>query len=100
MRIRPGGNSVAQATVSTRCPPTVLSNRSPSQPMSPSDLLLTDARIATMRAGAPDAYGAIEDGALAIRDGEITWVGPAFEPSVARGGGDPVARGDAGSPRR
>ena len=44
--------------------------------MSPSDLLLTDARIATMRAGAPDAYGAIEDGALAIRDGEITWVGP------------------------
>ena len=40
------------------------------------DLLLTDARIATMRAGAPDPYGAIEDGALAIRDGKIAWVGP------------------------
>ena len=41
------------------------------------DLLLTDARIATMRAGAPNAYGAIEDGALAIREGNIAWVGPA-----------------------
>lgn len=40
------------------------------------DLLLTDARIATMRAGAPDPYGAIDGGALAIRDGEIAWVGP------------------------
>lgn len=40
------------------------------------DLLLTDARIATMRAGVPDPYGAIEDGALAIRGGEIAWVGP------------------------
>ncbi|MDE3261280.1 MAG: imidazolonepropionase [Acidobacteriota bacterium] len=40
------------------------------------DLLLTDARIATMRGGAPDPYGAIEDGALAIRDGKIAWVGP------------------------
>ena len=39
------------------------------------DLLLTDARIATMRAGAPAPYGAIADGALAIRDGEIAWVG-------------------------
>ena len=40
------------------------------------DLLLTDAHIATMRAGVPDSYGAIEDGALAIRDGKIAWVGP------------------------
>ena len=40
------------------------------------DLLLTDARIATMRAGAPGPYGAIYGGALAIRDGEIAWVGP------------------------
>ncbi|MXW69958.1 MAG: imidazolonepropionase [Acidobacteria bacterium] len=40
------------------------------------DLLLTDARIATMRAGAPDPYGAVEDGALAVRDGRIAWVGP------------------------
>ena len=39
------------------------------------DLLLTDARIATMRAGAPDPYGAIDGGALAIRDGKIAWVG-------------------------
>ncbi len=43
------------------------------------DLLLTDAHIATMRAGVPDPYGAIEDGALAIRDGEIAWVGPEAE---------------------
>jgi len=40
------------------------------------DLVLTDARIATMRAGAPDPYGAVEDGALAVRDGRIAWVGP------------------------
>jgi imidazolonepropionase len=39
------------------------------------DLLLTDARIATLRDDAPD-YGVIEDGALAILNGEIAWVGP------------------------
>ena len=44
--------------------------------MESSDLLLTDARIATMRAGGGGAYGAIEDGALAIRNGKIAWVGP------------------------
>lgn len=38
------------------------------------DLLLTDARIATMRPGAAD-YGAIDDGAVAIRDGRIAWIG-------------------------
>ena len=43
------------------------------------DLLLTDARIATMRAGAPDPYGAIDGGALAIRDGTIAWVGTRSE---------------------
>jgi len=43
------------------------------------DLLLTDARVATMRAGAADPYGAIDGGALAIRDGEIAWVGPEAE---------------------
>lgn len=42
------------------------------------DLLLTDARIATMRAGST-GYGAIEDGALAIAGGTIAWVGPAAE---------------------
>ena len=47
--------------------------------MDPWDLLLTDARIAAMRAGGGGAYGAIEDGALAIRDGEIAWVGPRSE---------------------
>ena len=38
------------------------------------ELLLTDARIATMRHGAPD-YGAIEAGAIAIAGGVIDWVG-------------------------
>lgn len=42
------------------------------------DLLLTDARIATMRAGA-DAYGLVEMGAVAIADGCIAWIGPAAE---------------------
>jgi len=39
------------------------------------DLLLSDARIATMQRGAAD-YGTIEDGAIAITDGLISWVGP------------------------
>ena len=39
------------------------------------DLLLTDAHIATMQRGAAD-YGTIEDGAIAITDGSISWVGP------------------------
>ena len=42
------------------------------------DLLLIDARIASLRGDAPD-YGVIEDGALAIIDGEIAWIGPASE---------------------
>jgi imidazolonepropionase len=42
------------------------------------ELLLTDARIATMRAGAAD-YGVIEDGAIAIGDGKIAWIGPQSE---------------------
>jgi len=37
------------------------------------DLLLTDARIATMSG---DDYGVIDDGAIAITDGKITWIGP------------------------
>jgi imidazolonepropionase len=39
------------------------------------DLLLTDARIATMRDGDPD-YGTIEDGAVAVSQGNIVWLGP------------------------
>lgn len=42
------------------------------------DLLLTDARIATMQAGEAD-YGTIENGALAIAGGSIAWLGSAAE---------------------
>jgi len=38
------------------------------------DLLLTDARIATMRQGAAD-YGTIDAGAIAIAGGKIDWIG-------------------------
>ncbi|MGI9271769.1 MAG: imidazolonepropionase [Woeseiaceae bacterium] len=38
------------------------------------DLLITDARIATMRDDGSD-YGLIEDGAIAIADGTLAWVG-------------------------
>ena len=39
------------------------------------DVLLTDARIATLGTEAPE-YGEITDGALAISDGLIDWIGP------------------------
>jgi imidazolonepropionase len=42
------------------------------------DLLLTDVSIATMQRGAAD-YGTIEDGAIAISDGSLAWVGCAAE---------------------
>ena len=42
------------------------------------DLLLTDARIATMQAGEAD-YGTIENGALAIAGGSIAWLGGAAD---------------------
>lgn len=38
------------------------------------DRLITDCRLATMQAGGA-AYGAIEDGAILIREGRIAWVG-------------------------
>jgi imidazolonepropionase-like amidohydrolase len=42
------------------------------------DSLLTNVNLATMtEGGAP--YGAIEHGALAIRDGRIAWLGPAAD---------------------
>jgi imidazolonepropionase len=36
------------------------------------DVLYTNARVATLA----DGYGIIEDGAVAVRDGRIAWVGP------------------------
>jgi imidazolonepropionase len=42
------------------------------------DLLLTDARIATMR-DVDAGYGVIEDGAIAITQGSIAWVGAQSE---------------------
>lgn len=42
------------------------------------ELLLTDVRIATMRADLPD-YGEISDGAIAIGDGSIAWIGSQSE---------------------
>ncbi len=42
------------------------------------DLLLTNARIATMQES-DVAYGVIENGALGIADGKIAWVGPGSE---------------------
>lgn len=42
------------------------------------DLLLTDANIATLAADTPK-YGEIEDGAIAISDGSIAWIGPQSE---------------------
>ena len=46
--------------------------------MSDWDLLLTDVRIATMRAGT-GPYGVIDDAALAIADGKLAWLGPVAE---------------------
>ena len=39
----------------------------------------THARVATLAAGTPQPYGLIEDGALAVQDGRIAWVGPRGE---------------------
>ncbi len=42
------------------------------------DLLITDANLATMRAG-HGAYGIVENAAVAVRDGRIDWLGPLAE---------------------
>lgn len=43
------------------------------------DLLLTDARVATMRDAAPN-YGVVHGtGAIAVKDGKIAWIGAASE---------------------
>ena len=44
------------------------------------DLLLTNARIATMNG---DNYGIVEDGAVAVMDGQIAWIGPQDEAPAA-----------------
>lgn len=43
--------------------------------MSTWDLLLTNGHVATMRDDADRPYGAVRDGAVAISDGRIAWVG-------------------------
>ncbi|MFC5551727.1 imidazolonepropionase [Massilia aerilata] len=46
------------------------------------DVLFTHARLATMADG---GYGIVDDGAVAVRDGLISWVGPRSEaPAAAR----------------
>lgn len=46
------------------------------------DLKLTDVRVATMRADAPE-YGVISDATIGVADGRIAWVGPqAEQPAV------------------
>jgi imidazolonepropionase len=47
------------------------------------DLLLTDARIATMQQGAQD-YGTLDAGAIAVADGMIDWVGAASDLPATR----------------
>ena len=42
--------------------------------MTRADRLITDCRLATMTEGGA-AYGAIEDGAMLVRDGRIVWAG-------------------------
>jgi imidazolonepropionase len=42
------------------------------------DLLLTDARVATLRDGLP-GYGVIENAAIAVRLGLLSWLGPRTE---------------------
>lgn len=46
--------------------------------MSQWDLVLTDARIATMQADASD-YGVIDDGVIALADGAVAWVGTSLD---------------------
>ena len=43
------------------------------------DSLWTNTRIATMAPAGDDPYGAIGDGAIAVADGNIAWIGPAVE---------------------
>jgi imidazolonepropionase len=56
----------------------ITSNARVEQTMTDWDLLLTDARIATMRPDSND-YGVIADGAIAVRDGAVAWLGGAAD---------------------
>lgn len=57
--------------------------------MSTNDLLVRNVHLATMvEAGEP--YGALEDGALAVRGGRISWLGPATEIPAGAVDGDAV----------
>ena len=49
--------------------------------MSGWDLLITNVHLATLAGGEGDAndYGAMHDGAIAVRDGRIAWLGPRAE---------------------
>jgi imidazolonepropionase len=60
----------------------------------------SNARVATMAAGAPAPYGMVEDGALAVQDGRIAWVGPRKDlPSALRAGAEEHdAQGDLLTP--
>jgi imidazolonepropionase len=49
--------------------------------------LWTNARIATMAVDAPQPYGLVDDGALAVEDGRIAWVGPRAELPAQLGSG-------------
>ncbi|HEX2546316.1 MAG TPA: imidazolonepropionase [Ramlibacter sp.] len=55
----------------------------------------THARIATMAEGTSTPYGLLEDGALAVEDGRIAWVGPRDElpAQLARGSEERDAEG-------
>lgn len=46
--------------------------------MDPSDIVISNITIATMQPG-QGAYGLVPDGAVALSDGRIEWVGPASE---------------------
>lgn len=48
------------------------------------DLLLTDARLATMDLAVPRPYGAVAAGAVGIKDGRIAFAGPSAEAPPAR----------------
>ena len=58
--------------------------------MSTWDSLWTNARIATMVPAGEDPYGALADGAIAVADGVIAWVGPTAELDRSQAQGVPV----------